>query len=348
MRIVFSRWRLADFLRTCRRMLAALLGSRMPLAEGLYSLAPKPRDGLPGRDWPLHVQLETASFCNGRCTICPYHGSWLAKHPGKMDEALYERILSDLSQYKLGKLCVYLQNEPFADKRWFDMARQAIRRLNFQHFEVSTNLVLLDEQGIKDLIAMVRPIPHDIWISFHGADRESYERIMGLDFDKACANIETFARIAGPAGIKYRIHGYGLPYDTGSKAERLFDENQYKAFFDSFAKERGLSSLPIRFFKYHDRAGALADAKHSFNFHRESLKGFYCHRLDTWLHIRYTGEVISCCNDYSMDNVLGNLTKQTIEEFFKSPPYFDFRDKGLGLTDSNADFICKCCIKPGG
>jgi len=318
------------------------------LTSFAFSRSVKPLDGLPGRDWPLNVQLQTASACNARCLICPYSSSWHKQNPGMMDAKLLEKILADLEQYHLGKLCIYLQNEPLCDKRWLDIARDAIKRLKFDRFEISTNASLLKPKSADILCSLLKDIPHEVWISFQGADRESYERIMGLELDQTLNNMEYFLKLAAREELTVRVHGFGIPRHASGKATILFNHEQYNAFLNRFADERGIPRFPVRFLQYHDRAGHLTDPAFNSYIHRDSLKDFYCPRLDTWLHVLYTGEPIVCCNDYHREAVLGDLRSQTIREYFRSQKYRTFRDMALGLLPSEADFICKRCSCVGG
>lgn len=317
--------------------------SVFPLSSGA-----KPRDGLPGRDWPVNVQIETTSVCNARCIICPYVKSWNMQNPGFMSEELRQKILSDLESYHIGKLCLYLQNEPMCDKNWFQTAGEAVKRLKFDRFEISTNASLLNTKRADELCSLLKNIPHEVWISFQGADHESYERIMGLKLDQTLNNLEYFLKLAAKEELAVRVHGFGAPRDPKGKGEKLFTREAYNAFLNKFADERGIPRFPVRFYLYHDRAGQLSDKRFSSGFRRESLQGFYCHRLDTWLHILYTGHVTGCCNDFNRELLLGNLNHQTIKEYFRSEPYKTFRDKGLGLLPSEPDFMCKRCAAPGG
>ncbi len=81
---------------------------------------------------------------------------------------------------------------------------------------------------------------------------------------------------------------------------------------------------------------------------RNSLKGFYCPRVDTWLHFLYTGELCICCMDYHREQIFGDITANTIEEIRKSEAFTTMRDMAFGLKESPNDFICKRCISPNG
>ncbi len=312
------------------------------------SKSAKPLNGLPGRDWPLNVQLQTSSVCNARCIMCPYQNSWHKKQPGIMSHSLFEKIITDMEHYRIGKLCLYLQNEPLADRRWLDFAKTAISRLNFQRLEISTNCSLLDQSKTDQLFDILQGIPHEVWISFHGSDKKNYENIMGLNFDTVVRNMAYFIKQSQERNVSVRVHACGTPARKDKGIQELVNRDDFFAFLKRFTSDHGLSEFPKAFFPFHDRAGHLEKKDLCLEFVRENLRNFYCHRIDTWIHILYNGDVISCCNDYHRSTVMGNLEQETLIEFFRSKPYTDFRAQALGLTDSPPDFICKHCAVIGG
>ena len=306
----------------------------------------KDLNGLPGREWPLNVQIQTQSRCNALCLMCPYSVSWHKKNPGKMSMRLYNKIVSDLEHYRLGKLCLYLQNEPLLDPRWLDLARHAVKKLLFQLFEISTNIAALTDSRLEELIELLKGIPHEVWVSFQGHDKETYEKIMGLNFERSLKNLEKFIKAAQANGINYKVHGCGQSYKHEGRSTVLFPEDAYRDLFGKLAGKWGTGRIKVEYFRFHDRAGAIG--VNNFNCHIIDLSRRYCHRVDTWLQVQYDGSVIFCCNDYSRKYVLGDMKKQSIMEYFHSDLYRKHRDMGLGIIESPDDFICKRCIKPGG
>jgi hypothetical protein len=97
-----------------------------------------------------------------------------------MDAALFDRILTDLGRHRLGKVCMYLMNEPLADPEFFGRLAAVRDRLRFRVLEVSTNAAALNAERAARLAELLSGRPHEIWISFHGICPESYRRIMGL------------------------------------------------------------------------------------------------------------------------------------------------------------------------
>jgi len=307
------------------------------------------KDSIIGRH-PLNVQIQTVSACNGKCQFCPYQGSWHQNNPGKMSQKTYEKIIQNLKNYKIGKFCPYLENEPLTDITLFDKIEYAVKYLTYEKVEISTNLALLNDDNIQIFKKIFPKISHELWISFHGASRESYEDIMGLDFDKVMNNVMSVMELLQDNPLNIVIRGAGVPRDKSKDYKSWFSRDEYINFW-----EKQLSPFKIKpkilYFSYHDRAGSkqLTNKGLNFDFCRENLKRFYCCRFDGWVHFLYTGEPILCCMDYNRETVFdSNINDKTIEEIFTSPFFIDIIKKGSGIISSEKNFICKRCISPGG
>jgi MoaA/NifB/PqqE/SkfB family radical SAM enzyme len=98
---------------------------------------------------PDSLQIGTIDFCNRKCSWCPE--SYLGKTPDRiMPMDMYEHILDDLSKSKyLGKLHLYLMNEPLCDPRIHDMIKMARSKFPVNIIFISTNGDGLN--GIEDV-----------------------------------------------------------------------------------------------------------------------------------------------------------------------------------------------------
>lgn len=300
--------------------------------------------------YPLNVQIQTVSACNATCKFCPYQKSWQQQNPGRMSWETYEQIIQNLKGYKIGKFCPYLENEPLLDKELFEKIEYAVENLDIEWVEVSTNLFTLNKEILKKIKRIFPKIPHEIWISFHGASKESYEDIMGLKFEKTLNNVLQLVKLSQKVPLNILIRGSGFPRKKKENLKAWFGKEDYLAFW-----EKHLSPFKkkpsVFFFTYHDRAGSkqLKDKGMSLNVFREKIDDLYCPRFDRWVHFLYTGEPILCCMDYNKETVFDRSIKdKSIEELYSSPYFLDLISKGTGMIDSEKDFICKRCISPGG
>jgi hypothetical protein len=299
---------------------------------------------------PLNVQIQTTSVCNGGCIICPYRGSWHQKNPGCMSEDTYRRIIHGLKEFKVKKFCPYLENEPLADRSIFERIDYAVSNLDIEWVEMSTNLALLDGDMLMKIKELFPRIRHEIWVSFHGASRQTYEEIMGINYERVLANVLSLVELAQEVPLKIALRGAGFPRLDGGTHKKWFTKEEYVRFWDNHLS--GFKKRPVvTYFTYHDRAGAkqLKERDMSFNVSGRDLNNFYCPRFDQWVHFLYTGQPILCCMDYNRETALdGSINDCSMKELYGSAQFIDLIRKGAGLAASGSDFMCKRCISPGG
>lgn len=297
---------------------------------------------------PLNIQIQTVSTCNATCYFCPYPESWQKENPGRMTEEVYRKIIGEVSQYKIGKFCPYF-DEPLMDIDVFDRIEYGTSRLDFKILELSTNASLLNKKRLDDIVRSFPPVNHELRVSFHGIDEESFTSIMGLDFDVCKNNTLALIEKSQDHNLNILIRGSGVPRIQKENAPLWFTREQYMNFWNKEFIQHGFKKLPrIEFFTYHDRAGEISRNEVNFSALRRNLDKFYCDRIDQWAHFLYTGELILCCMDYHHKTVFGDITKQSLNEIYTSEEFLTIAKKVIGKVESPGDFICKRCVSPGG
>ena len=314
--------------------------------DGIAALPIKPNSNKVG----FNIQLQTTSVCNGKCIMCPYLDSWHKNNPGVMTDETFDRILSQIETLPLDKICMYLENEPLVDPKMLLRMERVINELSFNLIEISTNAALLTKDNAQTLMKILSPVSHQIWISFHGVDQRTFEGIMGLDFEETLGNILHLLQLAQKTPLNITVRGGGEPLVKSLGHPYTFSEKEYRAFWNQQFEKHKIKITPkINYFRYHDRCGTIKrnDIRLEKNV-RDSLEGFYCPRVDTWLHFLYTGELCICCMDYHREQVFDDITKHSIDDILKGEGYRNMRDMVFGLKESPSDFICKRCISPNG
>lgn len=298
----------------------------------------------------MNVQLQTTSLCSGKCIICPYLDSWHKRRPGRMSEAVFQRILEQLAPLSLGKICVYLENEPLLDPGIFQRIAAIKQSLRYTSLEFSTNAKDLDPQAAGELAELLCDAPHEIWISFHGVDRRTHEGVMGLEYERCLDNTLHLLTLADKLPLRVVIRGAGQGVHPDLRHDFEFSEAQFRAFWEEQARRKGVKArLKLNWFRYHDRAGAIRRNHLRLNQPiRPDLHGFACPRVDQWLHFLYTGDLTLCCMDYHREAIFGNIVENSLQDILEGQPYLRLRNMVTGVIDSPTDFICKRCISPGG
>lgn len=305
------------------------------------------RSGLPGE---IHVQIQTTSHCNAQCVFCPYPDSWHAQNPGRMSHHVFEKILSELKPFRIGKVCPYLENEPLMDPDLLHRIQRIKEELQFRCLEVSTNGYLLTPGLSRSLIEALRPVGHEVWISIPGVEPEAYRLTTGLDFHLTLERVIGFLKMAD-GDIHIRIRGAGHPWRETSVGWK-FSEERFQEFWEDIFHRHSIDAgnIKLEYLRYHDRAGSIRRNPLRFGKIRDIGHGnpFYCSRIDRWFHFLYTGELCICCMDYHRQEILGDIRIQSLREILASETYRNCRDRLMGLVPSADSFICKHCIHPGG
>ena len=299
------------------------------------------------------IQLQTTSTCNGKCIICPYKDSWFDKNPGKMPDELFQKILNDVNDYDpefSGVFCPYLCNEPFADKKIVERSAMIVEQLYKPQLEISTNLTMASNVQIDKLLKVYE---NNDWrgrmmISHHGTNKVTYERIMGLPYGKALGKMKYLVKKAG-GRLPIWIHTAVASHD---KNYTVSTEDGIYRYWMNFLIENDLpvNNIKIHPLYFHNRAGNVVvdDWKYDKVVRQIGPNNpFSCPRIYDNLHVLYTGEVVLCCCDYQKQTVMGDLSKQSIKEFFDSKSWKATVQMVKGEINSPEDFICKRCQWPG-
>jgi MoaA/NifB/PqqE/SkfB family radical SAM enzyme len=266
--------------------------------------------------YPLVLQIQTQSFCNGRCIICPYSSVKKELEQGFMDWSLFQKIADELrSANQLSTVGFALQNEPLLDKRLFDWIKYMKSLCPDKQCVVTTNGEPLDRFGVEQ----VKQSGIDrIVISLNAYSKEMYEKInVGLDFDKVMVNVSNL--LADPS-LKPKVE---LSF-------RLTNENPAEVRSAvRYWKARGVRT---RVMGISNRAGSLVNyeavrLKSASNnippykrFWRRTMSGLRgvlgCeipfHRMD----ILFNGDTLMCCQDWTRAMTVGNATTASIKEIW--------------------------------
>lgn len=301
--------------------------------------------------YPLNIQVQTVSACNARCVTCPYHGSWHKKNPGQMSEETFDRVIRLLRGIPLGKVCLYLENEPFLDRRLFQRIEKIKSEFRFRNLEISTNVSLFNETNLHQLVETLNGVDHEVWLSWHGITPESYKQLMGFDFAANLEKLKNYFKITeGKLNtVVNSIIGSKLVKDL-----RYSGEEETVSFFKAIINECGVndfSKIKFKPFYFHDRAGSIKIDGEVDNGLRKLVGKLKpgCWRIKEWLHILYDGDIILCCMDYHKETVMGNINDfESLEELLTSSRFLEIMRKSLGLIESEEGFICRRCLSPGG
>ncbi|MBI4229359.1 MAG: radical SAM protein [Planctomycetes bacterium] len=276
------------------------------------------------RAMPQYVMIQTTSFCNAKCTICPYPDTAKELTMGAMADDLFDRIVAECAEAgsAVRQIYPFLMNEPLMDKKFAERVAKIRRAMPTVKVQIDSNLGLLDEAKAEAATEYCDMI----LVSAHGITKETYEAIsIGIPFDRFLANLDLLVRTAKGRRAQVAIN-------CVAKTREHADE--VRAFWAA----RGVLAH-VNLFVTH------AGNHKSEKMHADGALGGCCNTdipLNR-LNILYNGDCILCCMDWRREVVLGNLGRSTIRETWNSDAYRSVRDKVYGTEMAGPEFLCRRC-----
>ncbi len=276
---------------------------------------------------PIKLWIETTSRCNLECRLCANKDLPL-NQKGDLSFELYKKIIDEAKNFVFD-INLFHRGEPLLNKDLIKMIGYAEN--NNLKTRLHTNATILTQEISKHLILSGLDF---ISFSFDGYSKETYEKNrIGADFDTTLQNIINFLKIKKELKSK-------TPYTVIQIME--FDENltteDFKAqkisFINNF-KNLPLNKIIIR--KPHNWGGLikikdknLADINLSNNIKGAGIKNKYkltrkaniTHSTCTFpwysLTIFYDGKVYLCPQDFNGKILIGDVSKDSIQDIFNN------------------------------
>lgn len=275
-------------------------------------------------EFPSKIQIQTINRCNYKCPMCPYPEVTAVEAQSQLDSELFYRLIDEVEAAGRSiKLCLMLQNEPFLDRRFFDLLDYAHSRPRaVTSVSTVSNGSVLTQEMLDTLM------PYDrfyLTISVNSTDRHRYNAVHGRD-------------------LWPRVHGMLSSWQGRRDRVRLSfvldsDSLQAGREFRSFWGDLGYTTRFVPIFARVDTMEVNSPI------HRVDQEYGHCHYpLDT-LNVLSDGNVILCCNDWLHHQKYGNLHNASIAEVWNSPGLLRLRKMALEgqLRDEP---MCRSCDYP--
>ena len=265
------------------------------------------------------ITLEINADCNRNCVFCPNGNPEYKKRRGKsrLDMKLIEKILKELQEMNFkGKIDLALFNEPLLDKRIYKIG-------NLIYEYLPKNMVCMFSNG--DLIKSAKDIEklldaHINKINLNGYTHERYLFLKKIvDEVHETTKHQLATRSNHHVGIKLKnkechisIVDKSIPWQQLTKEHKI---------------ENRCNLLDIK-----DKVVEPLDK--------------YCARPFRSLCINSLGKAVLCCNDFFGDVIVGDVSKNTIQEIWEGKALHNYRKK-LIMKDRNIE-LCDVCDFSGG
>ncbi|MDQ7836575.1 MAG: SPASM domain-containing protein [Humidesulfovibrio sp.] len=301
---------------------------------------PEPMDGALKKLWawvstgkrfrpafPRAVQFQTLSACNARCAFCP-HGQTPREVPhGRMDDAIFYKIVDECSRHFITRISPYLTNEPLLDERMPRMLSYITKKkMPGTKTKINSNGALLTHELSREILASGLD---SLWFSVNGYSPETYRASMDLDLDRTLGNIDAFL------DLRDRIGGKRPRVVITTLHTRIVEpELDYAR---KYWEPRGVV------FKIHhmdNRAGEVVAGNRPGDGDPALKRG--CDLFLKQAYIVENGDMILCCHDWRQSVVVGNIRNRSIAEVWNSERFTTLIREYFAEDFSNLE-ICRAC-----
>ncbi len=281
-------------------------------------------------NYPYLLQIETFVGCNAKCVMCGIHQ--LKRKFGEMPWDIFEKAIKDARDLGVATVIPFINGEPLKDKRLFDILNYIKQELPKADVGWYTNGQLLT----KDIIIKLAEIGsiHTFNISIHGGNKDTYNKVMGLDWDSLLNKLSilttTNRELGSPFKIKAHICNFSLTHESVDEFKKLCQKYSIEPGVCCFSNFGGL---------VHDVYGESLTA---------NWEGTVCQRALKHIYVLNNGDVVSCCFDIHSVNYFGNIRKQSLKNIWESTKYVEFRNKHNSKDYSGLSVCQKCNAKKFG
>lgn len=277
----------------------------------------------------LRVQIQTQSGCDGRCVFCPNAEVAKSNLPqGRMDPALFHKIVDELAELRPRRISPYLMNEPLLDARLPELIRYISDTIPGTTTLVTSNGTRLDvELGSRLAEAGLKRIK----VSLQSLDARRNAELMGgaCDSARVTANIVAFKQYLD----RERIRSVDLRISMIVTRTNQDEIDAARKFWRRQGIRLVTSALE-------NRGGNIAAAGELNPGEMAPLNG-NCARPTRDLCILWNGDVVLCCVDWWRTVVLGNVGQQSIRDIWTGPKVTALRE-ALRTNDTSA--LPKICV----
>ncbi len=275
---------------------------------------------------PGILQIETTNACNARCLMCPHR---FMKRPVKtMSLNDFQKVLDNVMKNypSIKRVTLSGFGEPLLDPGLFKKIDYINKKYPKLKIDLFTNAGLLNKERADKLLQKKLG---RVTFSINGAEKEDYEKIMGLDYNIVTKNVSYFLKQKKLLKKEFLVNISMMVLKENEKKAQTFIE-MWKPLTDS-----------VRVYYPQDWVGELKEnlGEQKIPYER---KQWPCSAPWTHIVIHSNGEFLACCRDFNSQWAFGNLIKgDDIKKLREGKKFQEFLKQQL-----KSDFsfpLCKNC-----
>ena len=277
--------------------------------------------------FPRFFEIETVNACNARCPMCTID-DWQRKTP-TMKDGLFNKIVDELREHSdtIQRVSLYRDGEPLLDKK-LPKRVQLLKDNGIKQVSIATNVSLLNEKRSIDLLESGIDL---VIMSIDSLDKNIFESIRArLDFDEVIENAKRFIELRDRISPNTRI------WMRMIRQKSNIDEWPYYEQYWSKYLNKNDRIYYHNIFNWGGQLDGFSPVKSTYE------PNLPCVSLWSLFVIFGDGKVPLCNVDYNNKFPLGDVTKSSIEEIWRSSLLNKYRDMHLGHKKDNIS-ICQNC-----
>jgi len=273
----------------------------------------------------MQIHVESSTACNAKCVFCVRPN--MKRKGGMMEDWIFEKILTEAHAFGNANIPLYYMGEPLIYPKLF----QRMQRLREERFQTSifTNALALTPEIASQLISFSDIITVIIF-SLNAVDSETYQDIMGIDYNTVRSNVIEFMK---QNNGKIKVGAHSVSFSRSQSFIRGKPGKWVETWKDVFA---GISLTPGIMLNYagliHDEFEHRVDENHTPD---------KCSRVNQ-MSILWDGRVNLCCMDPEGRVILGDVKENTLSEIFQSELAVHYREMHSQKRFSELP-LCKDC-----
>lgn len=265
------------------------------------------------------IMIETTNICNAKCEFCA--NPKLKRKKMVMSDEIFNLIISKIKneQIIVEKFILHLNGEPFTDRKLIE--RIKILKQEFPNSPIwfTTNFNLPNREQIDELLISG---VDTITISINSIEKNKYEEIMGIEYEKTIKNVEYILKKNKELNKSINIRVSIV--DTGNS-------HIVKQFQDKYRELAEVRVIRLGNWGGHETENRIV---------HESIDIQSCDDLNNQICFLSNGEFAICCFD--AEGMVGmNIKDVGILDTFNSGEYAKLRRKLK--TSGKKDTICDTC-----
>ena len=284
---------------------------------------------------PRSVKIELTARCDFNCFFCATAKK--LRHKADIDEAFYQRIVSEMRAAGVEELGVFYLGESFLCPWLPDAIRYAKQVCGFPHVFLTTNGRLATPPRVA---ACMDAGLDSLKFSFNNADAEQFQavtQVRAKDFFTVVENIKAARQVRDEGGFRCGLYASSIRYD-GEQLGKMeaavrgilpyVDEHYWLPLYGQAGLTSGANGTsPVA--GNPERLGALRDP-------------IPCWSIFTEAHITYDKRLSACCFDHDGRFSMANLDAQSFVEAWHSLQFQQLRE--AHLKGSVCGTACEGCI----